>query len=936
MVTPTEQKNKHQNAAPSALCYGGGRFVYLSPVGELRHIAADDIKSLALSSDVIVCHKPFMLQKTGLARMNALDILELYAFVHPACYCTPSPAGLAKALGLDIPESPDDYPVTLCSALAQLMTDLAAKTAREKILDLAQVMGLNGKGWGWTPTIYGALGETYDPQKPITSARNLLNVWNKLDEWAEEAPLPPPDQFPVTGEEIREKLTQVLLTKRSSEFRAEQANYATRLGETFEPLHTPDDQPHILLAEAGTGVGKTLGYLAPATLWSDKNEASVWISTYTKNLQRQLARELEYIYPDPELRSHKVTIRKGRENYLCLLNFEDLAAGAHLAKSGTVALAAGLIARWIMETEDGDLTGIGFHGWLPGLLGNNMIASLADRRGECVFSACDHYKHCFSEKTIRKSRRTPIVIANHAVVMTQAALAAHTSEDVMPSRYIFDEGHHLFDAADSSFSCAMTALEGYNLRRWLKGPEDTGRKTRARGLKKRIEDIISEDVAALRLVDDIIHHTSFLPREDWLARQKTDSTQGSAEHFIYHIAHQIWARAEGRDGPYSLEIPPFPLSPQTKDATAKLLGDLKALRVPLVKLSSLFKQKLSDDINELSTDMRGRLESVALSLDRRIEHVITPWIDMTQSLLDDQTNPDVVDWMEIERIDGKIFDIGLHRHFIDPVKAMAQALKPYARGIAVTSATLGNGHESDWQMAEAMTGARHLTDNPVKLSIPSPYRYKEQTKVIIVTDLNKADTKQLAAAYRALFQASGGGGLGLFTSIQRLKAVHRQIAAPLNAVGLNLYAQHVDMIDVGTLVDMFRDDKDSCLLGTDAVRDGVDIPGESLRLIIFDRVPWPRATLLHKARKAEFGGSLYDDHLTRLKLKQAYGRLIRHSTDRGVFILLDNACPSRLLSAFPEGVDIERIGIQEALEKTRGFFLGNETSAPRKYTGTGT
>lgn len=109
-------------------------------------------------------------------------------------------------------------------------------------------------------------------------------------------------------------------------------------------------------------------------------------------------------------------------------------------------------------------------------------------------------------------------------------------------------------------------------------------------------------------------------------------------------------------------------------------------------------------------------------------------------------------------------------------------------------------------------------------------------------------------------------------------------------------------------------------MGTDAVRDGVDVPGSSLRLIVFDRVPWPRPTLLHKARRAAFGGALYDDMLTRLKLSQAFGRLVRRAGDRGIFVLLDAQTPSRLLSAFPDGPTPERVGLAKAIDMTRDFF----------------
>ncbi len=186
-------------------------------------------------------------------------------------------------------------------------------------------------------------------------------------------------------------------------------------------------------------------------------------------------------------------------------------------------------------------------------------------------------------------------------------------------------------------------------------------------------------------------------------------------------------------------------------------------------------------------------------------------------------------------------------------------------------------------------------------------------------DVKKDDAGEGAAAYRELFLAAGGGALGIFTSIQRLKAVHAKLLPPLEDKGLHLYAQHVDPLDISTLVDIFREEENACLLGTDATRDGIDVPGRSLRLVVYDRVPWPKPTILHKARRAVFGKG-YDDMLTRFKLKQAYGRLIRRADDRGVFVMLDGALPSRLTSAFPEGVEVQRVGLAEAVKMTREFL----------------
>jgi ATP-dependent DNA helicase DinG len=189
--------------------------------------------------------------------------------------------------------------------------------------------------------------------------------------------------------------------------------------------------------------------------------------------------------------------------------------------------------------------------------------------------------------------------------------------------------------------------------------------------------------------------------------------------------------------------------------------------------------------------------------------------------------------------------------------------------------------------------------------------------VLIVRDVKRDDAEQVAAAYRELFLAAGGGALGLFTAIGRLRATHQRIAAALEEAGLPLYAQHVDPIDPGTLVDMFRDDRRASLIGTDALRDGVDVPGESLRQVILEGVPWAKPTVLHAARRLTGGGSAYDDRIVRAKLAQAFGRLIRRADDRGAFVLLSAAMPSRLLSAFPAGVPIARVPLDEAVARVR-------------------
>jgi ATP-dependent DNA helicase DinG len=197
--------------------------------------------------------------------------------------------------------------------------------------------------------------------------------------------------------------------------------------------------------------------------------------------------------------------------------------------------------------------------------------------------------------------------------------------------------------------------------------------------------------------------------------------------------------------------------------------------------------------------------------------------------------------------------------------------------------------------------------------VPSPFDYARQAEVLIVTDIARGDLPALAGAYSRLIEASGGGALGLFSAIRRLRIVHARIADRLARAGLPLYAQHVDPLDTGTLVDIFRADPHASLLGTDALRDGVDVPGESLRLVVMEGVPWPRPTILHAARRAAQGGGAYDDGVIRARIGQAFGRLIRRADDFGQFVMLSSSFPSRLLGAFPAGTPIRRLPLDEVV-----------------------
>ena len=911
-------------------------------LGDGRVLAAASGLAALAAEPHLLCHSAFIAERLGQvagahrAEIRAareqkhLDVAELFAFVCPARFATPTPSGLARSLALEPAASETE-------TLQLVADDLLARLANRHyplVREAAEVATFLARAnWPWARQVMAALLKA-NPKLDVGSFATGLNVWDRIDDWEDDGGRPPGRHDGVAPEDAQRFLDEVLGL--NAERRPAQKDYAATATFAFAPRQTAAEN-HILLAEAGTGLGKTLGYLSAAYLWARKNNAPVWVSTYTKNLQRQLDQETARLVADPEERRSRIVIRKGRENYVCLLNLQEV-FGRMTAANPRAALLAGLIARWARVSRDGDMVGGDFPSWLFSLFSDVAIdhegraispgsLGLTDRRGECIYAACPHYRKCFIEKSVRAGRNASIVIANHALVLHQAAVdhalgvAATEEEEAAPGglrRLVFDEGHHLFDAADSAFSGHLTALETSELRRWLRGPETERR--RGRGLADRIGDMVAADETAEKLLQQVLRAALALPGPGWTRRVQAGTPEGPVEHFLALVRQQVLARSEQNSG-NSLETDCAPLVDGLTQATGDLAGALIDLKKPMTKLAAALARKLDAEAEELSTYDRGRIEAVSRSLRRRGELMVGSWIDMLTRLLEEK-NPLFIEWFAIEQAFGRETDVGLHSHWVDPTEPLALAVLKEADGIIITSATLKDRPPDipdDWANAEMRTGAVHLPYPVRRAAYDSPFDYKAISRVIVVNDVNREDMDQVAAAYRELFLAAKGGALGLFTAIARLRAVHKRILGPLARAGYPLYAQHVDPMDTGTLVDMFRAERDACLLGTDAVRDGVDVPGDSLRLIVLDRVPWATPTILERARKEAFGGNAYTDMVVRLRLRQAFGRLIRRDGDRGTFVILDPRLATRFTTAFPPGVPITRLGLVEAIDAVKGF-----------------
>ncbi|MGN6058718.1 MAG: ATP-dependent DNA helicase [Sphingomicrobium sp.] len=871
--------------------------------GEVREASRGEAIARAAETPHIILNAPLVGQRLGYPELSGLDLLELFAFVHPARFAVPTAAGLSRAVALEPPASEPEAAAALREIAERLLSRLADVDWREREGAWTSNATLHRLGWGWAPLVGARL------ERPERGERMLFS---RLKQWEEASDRPPPRTVSVDPKHAKAKLDR--LTGRA-EPRQGQKAMAEAVTSVFAPKRAKD-APNLLLAEAGTGIGKTLAYLAPASLWAEQSGGTVWVSTFTKALQRQLDAEGPKLFADADERARRIVVRKGRENYLCLLNLEDALQGAF---SGRAAILAQLVGRWAAYTKDGDMVGGDLPGWLPSLFRRAGATALTDRRGECVYAGCPHYRRCFIERAERASREADIVIANHALVMVNAARAREEAA----GRILFDEGHHLFDAADSTFAVAFGGQEAIELRRWIVGPEGRSR-GRRRGLAARLMDVASYDEDGAVALDAAVEAAKSLPSDGWLQRLVEGAPFGPIEVLLSEVRGTVYARAKAQEAGYGLETELAEPDGALVSSAAAAAEVLEVLQKPLAALSRRLEAVLEDAPDWLDAQARARVEGAIRGLSWRRE-TLAAWVALL-ARIGGEADPEFVDWLAVERVDGREFEVAIHRRWLDPTKPLAGAVLAPADGVLVTSATLRGGE--GWPAADARTGALHLPAPAGHFEAESPFDYAACSEVLIVTDVKAGDIASLAGAYARLIEAAGGGTLGLFTAIQRLKAVHARIADRLARAGLPLLAQHVDPIDAGTLVDIFRDDARASLLGTDALRDGVDVPGESLRLVVMERVPWPRPTVLHAARRMAGGGSAYDDRVVRARLAQAFGRLIRRQSDTGVFVILSAAMPSRLLSAFPAGVPVKRVQLDVAIARVEERLAGAPASAP--------
>lgn len=641
----------------------------------------------------------------------------------------------------------------------------------------------------------------------------------------------------------------------------------------------------ISIIEAGTGTGKTLSYLIPSVRWALLNQQRVVISTNTINLQEQLIDKDIPIVRDSIDAQFNYSIVKGMGNYICLLRAETVSGGLfELAEEGDIDILKNIL-EWSKVTRDGSLSDLNFH---PP---ESVWEKVSAESESCLRAKCPYYSDCFFYKARRELSASQIIIANHHLLFSDLSIKAASDDSdtgILPpySRVIFDEAHHIVDAATSHFGMRCTK---YGILRTLRRLKRKGGKGEAKGLifylasvTAKLNKIFKEGTLnnILEKVEDIIS-----PRIDYL-----EECLGDVYDELYYFSLNINGSGEDNHREVKLRI--------TEDVTAYEQWDDISHKFDILrlKLNELFEQICT--FIELLAEYEKETEVAKVIVEfKGVSNRLSYFSDVIYTFFNSQ-NDGYVRWIEGRAGKaGIISAIGLSP--LDISTSLDSRLFSKCDTVVLTSATLA----VDGSLRFLKSGLG-LEDNERvgDYVLPSSFNYTEQVLLAIPSDMPEPGDdnfqKSLAPVISKAVKVARGDALILFTSYRLLESVFAMIRDELSESGINCLKQGT--IPRARLLERFKKDKNSVLLATDSFWEGVDVPGEALRLLIITRLPFrvPNDPIIEaRVEHLEMHGINsfleYSVPLAVLRFKQGFGRLIRAGSDKGAVVVLDRRIISK-------------------------------------------
>ena len=644
--------------------------------------------------------------------------------------------------------------------------------------------------------------------------------------------------------------------------RLEQETMVSAIGEVFA-------RDGRLIVEAGTGTGKSLAYLIPAACHAVANGDRVVVSTATINLQEQLLKKdipavQELLGKEPGFRSHdsgnlKACQLKGRRNYLCLKRFNALRASGVL--SDEEALLATRILIWLAQTETGDRAELRLS------QGEEAVwRRLSADGADCTSSNSPFVVDgsCFLQKARKTAEASHIVVANHALVLSDKARGGR----VLPAyaRLIVDEAHHLEDEATRQFGFASgerAISEMLDRCDALRVPVRAGLRTLESALGPRAElTTVAEEVSR---------------RAAGSRNPLRDCFQTLAGFMQEHTIEAI-ERDQRLLITRAMRVQPD--WPDIEIAWENLRLDLHQLVVGLAQCQ--------ESLNAPGAAEMVNYELVRAEVDSLFQEMQITANGMSAAL--EKDDPERIVWLECERSDGSILVSSVPLAVDD---LLTENLYEGVKSLVLTGATL------QAQGSFAYIQERLGLEDAETLSLGSPFNYRRAALVLAPSDMPEPEwpgyLDSLAQAIADLVRASRGRALVLFTSHSGLRAAHRLVGEMLREEAIQVLGQGIDG-SARQLVRALQSNPNTVLFGTASFWEGVDIPGDALSLLIVARLPFNvPSEPVFAARSAMYDQPFEQYALPQavLRFKQGFGRLIRSKTDRGVVVVLDRRIVSK-------------------------------------------
>jgi len=626
---------------------------------------------------------------------------------------------------------------------------------------------------------------------------------------------------------------------------------------------------HFLVAEAGTGVGKSLAYLLPSILWTLQNNdrgERVVISSNTKNLQEQLFyKDIPFIHDRLGFR-FKAVLMKGRSNYLCKTKWTEFLRNLsrHSASDRVEALP---LVVWATHTETGDISeNNGFHERAAA----GVWGKVCSESGYCTTKRCQAFRGCYLGPLKREAVNAHIVVVNHSLLLADAT-ANHLS---IPEYHhlIVDEAHNLEKNAYRYFA---SEFDIWSLRNIVSPLYTRGRNAYGLLVTLKTQLAQSKDDTLSKKMEPLLQEVmDALPALE----KETDSFLSVFQSVAGQKQRQFRYTERVR---YTADTLPF----QAMDDAIE--AEKEAFRQVLTSLKNLLQS-----LKDVSTKELPDADMIRQDIQHRYDQLYELAVTFRQVL--EARDQSRIYWYELP-----ISTRALPKFVTTPIEVgetMNQLIFQDLRSVIFTSATLKVADEFTY--FQHRIGLDMLEDREVIASdFGSPYYLSEQLIGCVTTWLDppgsKEHSRQLAEIIRTISQQYRRGTLVLTTSYRSMNNIYGGLESYYKEMEVGLLRQ-TRQISRTDLVARFRDDVGSVLLGTESFWEGVDVPGKSLEVLIIEKLPFavpsdPIVEANTAAIDARGGNGFIDYNLPEaiIQFRQGFGRLIRSSTDAGVVIIAD-------------------------------------------------